>query len=383
MLLKFFPNIPEGACSEILEHGFQKGSGRVGRSRTLEDKLKVQLAVNAHIRHRLTQYDSLLAANKGQDVKLTARGMVYGQVQAIAEIWRGSNSRTSAPKNPAATLKANRQRRIRESEARRTTANKAQLLEEAFSGLRLSENEHEAAARTEAAQQREKKKAEKVARRAGSGSKKKRRVDLRRHGERKGRPRKGVFPQDMHERQDRNPIESTKGKGNRRLRITANGVGLEPKEIDRYVPVYRPENDQPPKPRLMRRDYPIFDNTTTESDTPSDRVELKPKRYNSYVPTSGPIPSIDPPRKSRYPLRNSHDRYLSASTPSLSIRSTRNSRYPLRSSYRTTGDVDTNGKGLDAAEQSTSADRLMVEDAEWMDIDDMSLRTAGVHLALL
>lgn len=50
---------------EILEHGFQKGSGRVGRSQILEDRLKVQLAVNAHIRHRLTQYDSILAAHKG------------------------------------------------------------------------------------------------------------------------------------------------------------------------------------------------------------------------------------------------------------------------------------------------------------------------------
>lgn len=331
--------------------------------------------MNAHIRHRLTQYDSLLAANKGQDAKLTAREMVYGQVQAIADTWRGSNSRTPALGNPAATLESNRQRRIRESGARRNTTNEARLLEEALSGLRLSETEREAAARTEAARRREQKKAEKVARRANFSNKKKRIVDLRQHGEQKGRPGKGGYPQDMHERQDRSPVEPTKGKGNRRLRITANGVGLEPKEVDGYVPIYEPDNDQPPKRRLMRTDYPIFDNTTTKSDASKDCMELKPKGHGSYVPT------FDPLRKSRYPLRNSHDRYKSASTPSLNITSTRNSRYPLRSNYRTTGDVDTTGKGLDTTEQSTSADRLMVEDAEWMDIDEISLKTARVHLA--
>ena len=141
LLLTFFPNIPDGACSEILEHGFQKGSGRVGRSRQLEDRLKVQLAVNAHIRHRLTQYDSILAASKGRNAKLAARETVYGQVQAIADTWRDPNPRTPAPKDSAATLEANRQRRIRNSKAQKLTANEGQVLEEALSGLRLSENE--------------------------------------------------------------------------------------------------------------------------------------------------------------------------------------------------------------------------------------------------
>lgn len=377
MLLKYFPKIPEDACSEILEHGFQKGSGRVGRSRTLEDKLKVQLAVNAHIRHRLTQYDSILAANKEPDAKLTAREMVYGQVQAIADTWRDPKPRILEPRNPAATLEANRQRRIRESEARRTTANEAQLLEKALSGLSLSENEREAAARTEAARKREQKKAERMARRAISGNKKKRKVDLRRHGEQRGGPGKGGYPQNMHERPDQNPVEPTNGKGNRRLRITANGVGLEPKEIDTYMPLYELD-DQVPELRLMRTDYPIFDNTTTNIDTPP---ELELKRHDSCSQTYSPTPSIDPAHKSRYPLRNSHDRYVSASKTNPSISSPGNSRYPLRSNYRTTGDADTNGKGIDPTEQSTSADRLMVEDAEWMDIDDISLRTAAVNLA--
>ena len=129
LLLTFFPKMPEDACSEILEHGFQKGSGRVGRSGTLEDNIKVQLAVNAHIRHRLTQYDAILAANKGQDAKLVVREIVNGQVQAIADSWRATSSqagdslpRTPVPKDPAAILEANRQRRIRTSKIQTTTA---------------------------------------------------------------------------------------------------------------------------------------------------------------------------------------------------------------------------------------------------------------------
>lgn len=88
VLLEHYPRIPEDSCAEILKHGFEKGSGRVGRSKTLEDRLKVQLAVNAHIRHRMTNCDSILAANRGRDAKLAAREMVYDQVQAIADSWR-------------------------------------------------------------------------------------------------------------------------------------------------------------------------------------------------------------------------------------------------------------------------------------------------------
>ena len=195
MLLTFFPNIPEGACFEILEHGFEKGSGRVGRSKTLENKLKVQLAVNAHIRHRLTQYDSILASNKGQDAKLAARDMVYDQVKAIAESWRGGEFRLPNSKSPtrltrdsAATFEANRQRRNRASNARKVTG-----LEEALRGMGLNESEREAAARTDAAQRRTQKKAQKAARRARARDKKKKEEATLSKKARKARHRKGKY----------------------------------------------------------------------------------------------------------------------------------------------------------------------------------------------
>ena len=165
----------------------------MGRSRKLEDRVKVQLAVNAHIRHRLTQYDSILARNKGHDAKLTAREIVYEQVQAIAELWRGcvSRERDSKPRrlvsgDSAATLKVNRQRRIRASTAN-TTA-----LEEALGGMRLSE--HEGAVQVGAAQRRERKKAQKLVRRAHSGDKKKKEEAIHLDRVQKEKPRKGKYP---------------------------------------------------------------------------------------------------------------------------------------------------------------------------------------------
>ena len=165
----------------------------MGRSRKLEDGLKVQLAVNAHIRHCLTQYDSILASNKGHDAKLTAREIAYDQVQAIAESWRGcvsrgrdSNPRTLVSGDTAATLEANRQRRIRASTAKVTA------LEEALSGMGL--NEREVAVQIDAAQRRVQKKAQRMARRAQSWDKKKKEEAARLDRVQKGRPRKGKYP---------------------------------------------------------------------------------------------------------------------------------------------------------------------------------------------
>ncbi|KAF6231807.1 hypothetical protein HO173_010109 [Letharia columbiana] len=384
VLLEFFPNIPEGACTEILGHGFQKGSGRVGRSQILEDQLKVHLAVNAHIRHRLTQYDSILAANRGQDAKLAAREMVYGEVRAIADSWRAtssqtwnSNSRTSVPRGSAATLEANRQRRTQQSIAQTTPANEAQVLEEALSGLHLNENQREVGARTEAAQRRAQKVAQKLARKGRfrettrdllrqyeldpsiEMTKNKKKGVLRLQMEQKERRGKGKYPQKLHERQNPNPTNPKKREGYRRLKITANGVELEPRELDRYVPDDGPSVEQPHKPRLLRSNYRKPGDTPTSSgdlgDTPGDGVQLEARRHDRYVPNYGRSPSIDPPRKSRYPLRSSH---------------------------QMTGDLDANNnKRLGLIEETTSEGRLLVEDSEWMDIDNISLRTAGVHLA--
>ena len=65
----------------------------MGRSTTLDDELKIELAVNAHIRHRFTDYDSLYnemkAANVSGDMKKIARTRVYDQVTKTAQSWRG------------------------------------------------------------------------------------------------------------------------------------------------------------------------------------------------------------------------------------------------------------------------------------------------------
>ena len=383
-ILEFFPNIPEGACTEILEHGFQKGSGRVGRSQKLEERLKVQLAVHAHIRHRLTQYDSILAAKKGQDVKLAAREMVYGQVQAIADSWRAtgsqgwnSKSRTSEPRDSAAILEANRQRRRRRRKAQKAPANEAQVLEDALGELRLNEKQCEAGPQAEAAQRLTQKVAQKFTRKGSfpkatwdllrqfeldpsvGMTKTEKKFVLRLQREQKEGLRKGKYTQNAHERQDLTPIKPTKRAEYRRLKITANGVELEPREIDRYVPEPRPSNDQPHKPRVLRSSHRLLGNTPTNSgdlgETSGNGVRLDPTGHDRYVPNRGPSPRNGPPPESRYPLRSRHG---------------------------TNGDSHTNNdEGLSPIGESTSEARVLVEDSEWMDIDDISLRTAGVHLA--
>ena len=83
-----FPNCPEGREKVIAEHACLKYSGRVGRSagaKSFEEEM-VRLAVMAHVRHRETDYDSLLAKGwyRGE-----ARAQVRDQVEAVLERWRG------------------------------------------------------------------------------------------------------------------------------------------------------------------------------------------------------------------------------------------------------------------------------------------------------
>ncbi|CAD6578202.1 MAG: orotidine 5'-phosphate decarboxylase [Alectoria sarmentosa] len=423
LLLGFFPNIPERACKEILGHGFQKGSGRVGRSQTLEAKLKVQLAVNAHIRHRLTHYDSILAANKGQDAKLAAREMVHGQVQAIADSWRTTSSqagsskyRTSEPRGSAATLEANRQRRSQRSKAQITTTNGAQVLEEALGGLRLDGSQGEAEARadlrklerdpnyqmtdrrivairnilrpngnstTQSEEQAEnaRRLAKKVAQKKDRErslpwrglvrqieldpsirmSKTKKQEAHRLQSEQAEKIGEGKDPRNVHERQFPNQFKQIKRKECGRLRITANGVELEPRELDRYVPESEPRNDQPRRSPLLRGHHCTRGRNPTKggglSDTPGDGVQLESMGQDRYVPNYGPRPSIETSPQSGYPQRRSHG----------ADGDSRN---------------NDNSEGLDPTGESTSEGRVIGEDSEWMDIDNISLRTAGVHLVL-
>ena len=386
VLLESFPNIPKGTCSEILEHGFEKGSGRVGRSQKLEDRIKVHLAVYAHIRHRLTQYDSILAANKGQDARLAAREMVYGQVQAIADSWRATSSqvwnteaRTSIPRDSTAILEANRQRRDKLSKTQTVPTDGPQVLEKALGGLRLDEDQREAEVRVDAATTAQRRSRKAVRKFAGKDrfremtqellrqyeldpsikmTKRQKKGVLRLQMEQKERLGKGKSLRNVHKKRDPNRTKPTKQE-NRKLRVTANGVELEPREPDRYVPDYGPSDDQPPEPRLLRSSYRKSGKTPSSKgdlvDTPVDGMQLEAsgaRGHDRYVPSDG---------------------------------SPRNLRYPLRSNCRKRGDIHiyTDG-GVNAIEEPTREGRLSVEDlardSELMDIDDISLKTAGIHL---
>ena len=81
-----FPNCPKGREQAIAEHACLKYSGRVGRSaaaKSFGDET-VMLAVSAHIRHRETNYDSLLARGwfRGD-----ARAKVRDRVEGVLEKW--------------------------------------------------------------------------------------------------------------------------------------------------------------------------------------------------------------------------------------------------------------------------------------------------------
>ena len=90
-----FPNIPLDNCQAILRHSFIKGSGRVGRSTTLDDNKKITLAVVAHIRHTMTPYDEMLRQLTQEGVeeaerRLAARAAVTKRVADVLKLWRGT-----------------------------------------------------------------------------------------------------------------------------------------------------------------------------------------------------------------------------------------------------------------------------------------------------
>ena len=363
MLLQFFPNIPDDACIAILEHGFQKGSGRVGRSKKIEDRRKVQLAVKAHIRHRLTPYDSILAANEGQHDKRAARDMVYSQVEAIADSWRATSSQpqisqisppqTTASNGSAALLKANRQRRVQRSKEQLASLDEAQSLGEAFGGLRLTENQIETVARAEATQRLAQKVARKVVRKGRSQgttrhvSQPELDSSVKRTKEGKRRAGKGKRSQWGQGRGEAIPPKPAKREKDKRLMVAAHGVELEPRQIDIYVPEIQPSHDRPRTPRLLRSNYRA-----------AARSSEGKKDFNNMdddgVPNYGSTPSIEAPRQSRYTLRSGQ--------------------------RMTRGVHSKNDASEGTTEEPSASPRMGVEESEWMDIDEMSMGTSEVHL---
>jgi hypothetical protein len=83
---EIFPACPEGRETTIAEHACRKYSGRVGRSASAKSlgEDAVRLAVIAHIRHRETDYDRLLA--RGYD-RREARLEVESAVGKVLRSW--------------------------------------------------------------------------------------------------------------------------------------------------------------------------------------------------------------------------------------------------------------------------------------------------------
>ncbi len=83
---ELFPNCPPMREEEIAVHACRKYSGRVGRSQAAKhfNEDAVRLAVTAHVRHRETNYDELLAQGwyRGE-----ARARVRHQVEEIINKW--------------------------------------------------------------------------------------------------------------------------------------------------------------------------------------------------------------------------------------------------------------------------------------------------------
>ena len=84
---EIFPSCPSEREVQIAEHACRKYSGRIGRSAAAKsfDEAAVLLAVAAHVRHRETNYDELLA--KEWD-RLEARAQIRHRVDEVLRSWQ-------------------------------------------------------------------------------------------------------------------------------------------------------------------------------------------------------------------------------------------------------------------------------------------------------
>jgi len=85
---ELFPGCPAGRERQIAEQACLKYSGRVGRTAAAKalDETAVRLAVVAHLRHRETEYDELLA--RGHD-RSAARAAVADAIARVLKKWQG------------------------------------------------------------------------------------------------------------------------------------------------------------------------------------------------------------------------------------------------------------------------------------------------------
>ena len=87
---ELFPGCPSGREREMAEHACLKYSGRIGRSASAKamDEAAVRLAAIAHVRHRETKYDELLA--KGHE-RWEARAAVEEAVDRVLRKWEAKS----------------------------------------------------------------------------------------------------------------------------------------------------------------------------------------------------------------------------------------------------------------------------------------------------
>jgi hypothetical protein len=86
---KRYPAAPADAADRIAAHACQVHSKRIGRTASAKDfdPSAIDLAVQAYVRHRHTNYDDLMA--KGVD-RMDARAKVRAAIDAVLAEWRGA-----------------------------------------------------------------------------------------------------------------------------------------------------------------------------------------------------------------------------------------------------------------------------------------------------
>ena len=77
-----FPGMPDSHARACAEHTTEIGSGRVGRSRQVDNP--VECAVTAYVRHNCTEYEDLLKSLTRE----MARDLVHQSVQEFLKSWR-------------------------------------------------------------------------------------------------------------------------------------------------------------------------------------------------------------------------------------------------------------------------------------------------------
>lgn len=85
-ILKEFPKCPPDEAAIIARHACEKYSGRVGRSAAAKELANgaVSLAVQAHIRHSHTNYDTIITGWGKED----ARRLVRESIDSVMANWR-------------------------------------------------------------------------------------------------------------------------------------------------------------------------------------------------------------------------------------------------------------------------------------------------------